>query len=191
MGESFQAYALDMWNGSVSQCNSFISATGITYPMLRLAGAAGLGAAYSAGVDISFVVDGDGVIVYRGGGVNTSAVTGAIQSALDALAAPVGDAPSSRNFEFLAAYPNPFNPMTNIQFEIGGELASASVQVDILDVRGRRVARLADAVMDGGRTHTIQWNGLNDAGISAASGTYLAAVTVDGVQKSRFITLIK
>jgi hypothetical protein len=180
-----------MWNGSVAQCNAFISATGISYPMLRLAGSAGLGSAYGISWDISFVVDGDGVIVYRGGGFNASGVTSAVQTALDDLAAPVGDAPSSKGFEFLAAYPNPFNPMTNIQFEIGAERASASVQVDILDVRGRRIARLADSVFDGGRTHTVPWNGMDDRGISAASGTYLAAVTVDGVQKSRFITLVK
>ena len=42
-GEPFQAFALDMWNGSVAQCNAFIAATNITYPMLLAAGASGIG----------------------------------------------------------------------------------------------------------------------------------------------------
>lgn len=191
MGDSFQAYALDMWNGSVSQCNSFISATGITYPMLRLAGSGGVGTDYSVSWDVGFVVDGDGVIVYRANGFNLSAASAAVQAALNELSSPVGDLPSGGGFTLQAAYPNPFNPTTNIAFEIGDGVGRAAVQVDILDVRGRRIARVFDATLEGGRAHTVQWNGLVDSGRSAASGTYLAAVTVDGVQKSRFITLVK
>ncbi|NCQ33654.1 hypothetical protein GW813_00990 [bacterium] len=125
------------------------------------------------------------------GGYSVGPVTAVVDSALTALVSSVGDLPTARGVELKPAYPNPFNPRTTIAWDIGPEVASASVQVEILDVRGHRVARLLDAVQAGGRTHTTQWNRLDDAGLAAPSGTYLAAVTVDSVQKSRFITLVK
>ena len=58
-------------------------------------------------------------------------------------------------------------------------------------MRGRRIARLLDTHLEGGRTHTVQWNGQDDSGIGVASGSYLAVVEIDGKQKARFLTLVK
>ena len=46
------------------------------------------------------------------------------------------------------------------------------VRLEIFDVQGRRIRTLADQTMKGGR-HTLQWNGLNDAGSNVSSGVYL------------------
>ena len=40
------------------------------------------------------------------------------------------------------AYPNPFNPVTNIQFNV--ESMSANVEVNVLDIQGRLVDRLVN-----------------------------------------------
>ena len=40
------------------------------------------------------------------------------------------------------AYPNPFNPVTNIQFNV--ESMSANVEVNVLDLQGRLVDRLVN-----------------------------------------------
>ena len=190
-GDSFQAFALDMWNGSVAQCNSFIEATGITYPLLRLAGSAGIGLSYAISWDVSFVVDGVGDIVYRENGFHQSRVSGTINTALADLASGVDDVPTSQTFRLHPPYPNPFNPNTTISWEIGANVGSAAVKVEIHDMRGRRIARLLDTHLEGGRTHTVQWNGQDDSGIGVASGSYLAVVEIDGKQKARFLTLVK
>ena len=61
----FRAFALDFWDGSVAQCESFRSNAGITYPILRLAGSGGIGSSYNTGYDAFFVVDDSGNIIYR------------------------------------------------------------------------------------------------------------------------------
>ena len=190
-GDPVQAYAPDMWNGSVAQCNSFITATGISYPVLRLAGNAGLGASYAISWDVSFVVDGDGVIVYRANGFNQSAVKAAIDGALADLVTAVGDVPAGRSFTLDPAYPNPFNPSTTIAWSIDASLTDATVQVEIHDLRGRRVAALLDTRLAGGQSHSVLWDGRSSAGNSVESGTYLAVVRVNGIQKARFLTLVK
>ena len=190
-GQPVQALALDVWNGSVAQCQTFISVTGITYPLLRLAGVAGIGSSYATPQDVTFVVDSVGDIVYRANGFNQGGVTGAINTALSNLATGVDNLPTSQLFRLHPAYPNPFNPQTTIAWEIGSDVAGADVKVEIVDLRGRRIARLLDTYLAGGREHSVQWDGRDEAGSLAASGTYLAVVAVNGVQKARFLTLVK
>ena len=190
-GQPVQAYALDMWNGSVSQCNSFIAATGITYPMLRNAGTAGIGLSYSVSWDVSFVVDGFGDIVHRSTGFKEAGVTAAVNTALAGLVAGVDDVPTSQSFRMHPAYPNPFNPTTTISWEMGEGVIGAAVKVEIHDMRGRRLVRLLDSYVDGAGTQSVQWDGRDSAGVVVASGTYLAVVDVNGLQKARFLTLVK
>ncbi len=52
--------ALDAWNGSTSQVGSFISATGITYPVLSQASS--VASTYGLSYDTVFIVGGDGTI---------------------------------------------------------------------------------------------------------------------------------
>lgn len=184
-----QAFALDVWNGSLAQAQNFVNATGITYPLLR--GASAVGAAYAAANDFSFVVDGDGVIRERQIGFNLQNITNALDASLADLLTDVGDAPPSRAFTLKAAYPNPFNPSTTISWELDAGVADAAVRVEIHDLAGRRVARLLDGRLAGGREHRVVWDGRRDDGLAAASGTYVAVVDVDGEQLGRFITLAK
>lgn len=74
----------------------------------------------------------------------------------------------------VAAAPNPFNPSTTLVFEVA---SPAAARLEILDVRGRRVATLVDAALGAGR-HTRVWNGRDDAGRPVASGVYVARLEV-------------
>ena len=66
-------------------------------------------------------------------------------------------------------HPNPFNPTTNIRFDIP-EISFA--RMDIYNILGQRVRTLFhDAVAPG--YHSVQWNGKNDAGESLPSGMYM------------------
>jgi hypothetical protein len=69
----------------------------------------------------------------------------------------------------LGAWPNPFNPRTRIHFELGTD---QRVEVDVYGIDGRRVRRLADAVLGAG-THDLVWDGTDDRGRSVASGQYV------------------
>ena len=53
------------------------------------------------------------------------------------------------------AYPNPFNPVTNIQFDVMS--TSANVEINILDIQGRLVDRLVNSEYGSG-THDVAFS---------------------------------
>jgi cytochrome c peroxidase len=79
--------------------------------------------------------------------------------------------------------PNPFNPRTEIQFALD---RTAAVNLDVFDVRGRRVAQLlSDSSYPAGQA-SIAWDA---RGI--ASGTYFMRLSIDGVSTVKRVTLVK
>ncbi|MBT7311615.1 T9SS type A sorting domain-containing protein, partial [bacterium] len=66
-------------------------------------------------------------------------------------------------------YPNPFNPMTTINFKLP---ARQHVKVSIYAIDGSLVRTLVDGVMEEG-AHRVQFNGRDDRGAFIASGAYL------------------
>ena len=74
--------------------------------------------------------------------------------------------------------PNPFNPMTEIRFDLA---QTGRVQLRIYDVAGRLVRTLVDKDMSVGRNHTVVWNGLDDQNNKVASGVYF--YRLDAVDK--------
>jgi hypothetical protein len=87
----------------------------------------------------------------------------------------------------LGAVPNPFNPATEIRFELP---AAAPVTLDIFDGRGRLVRRLLDETLPAG-LHRPVWRGLDQQGRRVASGVYHARVTAGGFAASTALTLVK
>jgi len=65
--------------------------------------------------------------------------------------------------------PNPFNPRTEISFDL---VRSGQTRLSIFDVRGMLVRRLLDENLQAG-THTTVWDGNNGSGRAVGSGTYL------------------
>jgi hypothetical protein len=57
--------------------------------------------------------------------------------------------------------------------------AAADVRFEVIDLAGRRVARVSDTRMEAGRG-TLRWRGLDDAGHAAPAGMYFARVAIDG-----------
>ena len=86
------------------------------------------------------------------------------------------------DFALKPAYPNPFNPSTNISYS----LASAShVTISVYDVLGRRIATLIDGNQRSG-DHTVRF----DAG-ALGSGIYFVQMKAPSFQKTQRITLVK
>ena len=77
------------------------------------------------------------------------------------------------NFTLAQNFPNPFNPTTSISFSLD---RNAEVNLSIYNMLGQKVITLAEGSKNAG-THTLQWNGLDDAGQSVSTGIYLYRLT--------------
>jgi len=74
----------------------------------------------------------------------------------------------------LRIYPNPFNPDTNICFELTG---GAEIELRIYNIRGQLVRILLNEYLPEGE-HTIVWNGRDTNNRSVSSGVYFAELRV-------------
>lgn len=84
--------------------------------------------------------------------------------------------------DLAGAYPNPCNPRAVVRFSLPRQ---AEVTLDLHDAAGARLRRLAAGPFAAG-THELAWDGRDDRGRDAASGTYLLRlVTVDGVRTAK------
>ena len=92
-----------------------------------------------------------------------------------------------RVFLLHPAAPNPFNPRTNVRFEVPHE---GRVQIEVVDLRGRRVARLQNETLLPG-VHSVVWNGRDDRGSGVASGTYFVRMRAQGFGAVRKVSLVK
>jgi hypothetical protein len=89
--------------------------------------------------------------------------------------------------QLLPARPNPFNPNTVLEFNLG---APSHFRLAIHDVRGRMVRVVAEGNAPAGR-HLYRWDGLNDRGTSCASGVYYAVLGLPSGNRTTPLTLIR
>jgi len=75
-------------------------------------------------------------------------------------------------------YPNPFNPLVNIELRLNEPL---HVRATIYDLQGRRVRSLLDERVEAGIRH-LQWDARDDAGRRQSTGTYLLRIS-DGLDE--------
>ena len=152
--------------------------------------AAGIRTAYNCPYHYYFVIDGQGIIRWRGL-YNDAAVRAIIDTALGELGtSAVGDLPDA-GARLLAAYPNPFNPLVRIPYELDGDGGDASVRLEILDLRGRVVQTLVTERQARGQRYEVPWPGTDSSGQVLASGVYLARLTVDGHSQTTNLTLVR
>ena len=83
--------------------------------------------------------------------------------------------------------PNPFNPMTEIRFELG---RSQHLSLRIYDVTGRLVRELENSDLAAGPYSRI-WQGRDDSGRQVPSGAYYVRLVTDTMIDSRKILLLK
>lgn len=86
-----------------------------------------------------------------------------------------------------AAWPNPFNPQTNLRYELPRESA---VTVTIHDVQGHAVRTLVSGRQAAGE-HLVTWDGRDDAGRPLPSGPYLGRVSACDQVRSVKLALLK
>ena len=74
-----------------------------------------------------------------------------------------------RSTPSLTALPNPFGPRTTIRYDLA---AASDVSLYVADPTGRLVRRLVRGPQEAG-SHTLDWDGRDDAGREVAAGIYL------------------
>lgn len=87
----------------------------------------------------------------------------------------------------LSAVPNPFNPETQVRFTLN---ESAVVELQVFDVRGRKVVDLARSVYGSGE-HAVRWAGRDSRGQAVASGVYLVRMKTAGYASTQRVLLSK
>jgi hypothetical protein len=84
-------------------------------------------------------------------------------------------------------YPNPFNPVTNISYDIP---EVAQVTLDIYNISGQKVRTLAQGHHEPGR-YRIQWNATNDYGNPLSSGMYIYRIRAGDFVSVKKLILMK
>lgn len=91
------------------------------------------------------------------------------------------------DFNLFNNYPNPFNPSTNIVFNLRKR---AHVQLKIFDILGNEVITLIDKEMLRGK-HIEKWDGKNDKNEKVNSGIYICRLITEKESKSIKMLLMK
>jgi len=109
-----------------------------------------------------------------------------IAAGYDPTALPTESGPAVARL--LDPYPNPFNPVTRISFDLERD---AEIELRILDTQGRSIRVLEKSRQPAGRWE-MAWDGRDDVGRPVSSGLYFAGLFVEGkAVDSRKLILLK
>jgi hypothetical protein len=84
-------------------------------------------------------------------------------------------------------YPNPFNPETNIAFDLA---KGSKVEIEIYNIKGQKVKTLLNEVKPAG-SYTVNWKGKDDKGKSVASGIYFCRFKTRDYTSTRKMLMLK
>ena len=91
------------------------------------------------------------------------------------------------SFKLFHTYPNPFNPITTIRYDL---LEHSYVNVTIYDMLGRGIKTLINQTQDAG-FKSIQWNATNDKGAPVSAGLYLYTIEAGQFRQTKKMVLLK
>ena len=84
-------------------------------------------------------------------------------------------------------YPNPFNPITTIKYEIP---KNGNVRLVIYNIIGQEVITLVNSEQWAGK-YNVRWNGTNQYGSQVATGTYFYVLKTNNNQSIKKMLLLK
>ncbi len=116
---------------------------------------------------------GDGESFDRGDWADARVISNDVISSVSAES----DLIQPMEFSLHQNYPNPFNPTTQISYSLAEK---AHVQLEVYDIRGRRVKILVNQEQSSNSRYTVQWNGKDEFGQTAASGIYFYRILATG-----------
>jgi len=98
----------------------------------------------------------------------------------------VGDSLTPLAIHLEQAFPNPFNPSTTIRFSLP---VTQAVRLNVYAVDGKHIAALVNEQRPPG-PHSVTWNGTDDNGQPAASGTYVYRLEAGEFVEAKRLTLV-
>jgi hypothetical protein len=91
-------------------------------------------------------------------------------------------------FRLHASIPNPFNPSTEIRYDLPRR---ATVRLRVYDVSGRLVRALVEATTQESGRYVQRWDGRDGAGRAAPSGVYLCRLDAGSFSATRRLVLVR
>ena len=93
-----------------------------------------------------------------------------------------GEYSTPKTAKLSGAYPNPFNPVTNIIYSVNER---QNIKLSVYDIMGREVQVLENGFKDNGE-HSVDWNASG-----FASGIYYIQIATGSVVDNQKVMLIK
>ncbi len=93
----------------------------------------------------------------------------------------------ANKYALLSNYPNPFNPETQIRYEL---LSDSFVELSIYNINGQLMNSLVSADLEAGVYNAI-WDGADNKGAEVASGVYLMQLKTNNEVITNKITLLR
>ena len=99
----------------------------------------------------------------------------------------IGKNTKPASFPILYNYPNPFNPVTHLRYNLPED---ALVNITIYDMMGRQVSTLVSSQQTAG-FKSVVWNATNDKGTSVSAGLYLYTIEAGQYRQTKKMVLLK
>ena len=92
-----------------------------------------------------------------------------------------------KEYHLYDAYPNPFNPVTTLWYELP---ENTMVTITIYDMLGKKVKTLINETQDAGY-QSIIWDATNNDGIPVSAGIYLYQIQTAKYSGTKKMVLLK
>ncbi len=119
-----------------------------------------------------------------------------LQPAVDINLSGVGKIPSSINlndrqipltFSLKQCYPNPFNPLTTVEYTLP---QSSEVELIIFNTLGQQIRTLVSQVQNAG-SYKIVWDGTDNQGTAVSSGIYIYRIKAGNFSSCKKMSFLK
>jgi hypothetical protein len=131
-----------------------------------------------------FGEDGFGELYFTTIGLGTD---GAVYKIVDTALTGAGRGIDAGAPQVSEVAPNPFSASTRFAVRLS---RAGRLEVTIVDVAGRQVARLASGARDAG-TYAFVWDGADRSGMRAGAGIYFLRAAVDGRVSTRSLIRVR
>ena len=91
------------------------------------------------------------------------------------------------NYKLSQNFPNPFNPTTNITYNIPKQ---TDVKLSVYNILGQKIATLVNEIQNAG-VYSIQWNAQDVLGNNISSGIYFYRIETDDYTMTKKMLLVR
>ncbi|HOT98890.1 MAG TPA: T9SS type A sorting domain-containing protein [bacterium] len=95
--------------------------------------------------------------------------------------------PAEKQSVEVSAFPNPFNSESRIQFKLAQK---GMATVTIYNMLGQKVVSLVSGERSAG-THSVSWNGKNQAGLQVPTGVYFCQIIAGGARQTLKLFMLR